>query len=74
MADLGEMILKALLSKGYFPKELPPVFTTTDFGTHADVILDEWQQENVFGVKRSKDFGKIGGKRRTCATLTVGER
>ena len=63
MADLGEMILKALLSKGYFPKELPPVFTTTDFGTHADVILDEWQQENVFGVKRSKDFGKIGGKR-----------
>ena len=63
MADLGEMILKALLSKGYFPKELPLVFTTTDFGTHADVILDEWQQENVFGVKRSKDFGKIGGKR-----------
>ena len=63
MADLGEMILKALLSKGYFPKELPPVFTTTDFGTHADVILDEWQQGNVFGVKRSKDFGKIGGKR-----------
>ena len=63
MADLGEMILKALLSKGYFPKELPPVFTTTDFGTHADVILDEWQQENVFGVKRSKDFEKIGGKR-----------
>ena len=63
MVDLGEMILKALLSKGYFPKELPPVFTTTDFGTHADVILDEWQQGNVFGVKRSKDFGKIGGKR-----------
>jgi len=63
LADLRKMILKALLSKGYFPKELPPVFTTQDFGTHADAILDEWQVGNVFGIKSSKDFGKIGGKK-----------
>ena len=63
MSDLGAMILKALLSNGYFPKELPPVFTTVDFGKHSDAILTDWQQGNVFGIKQAKEFQKIGGKR-----------
>lgn len=61
--NLSEAILRALLSKGYFPKELPPVFTTYDFGVHASSILEEWQAGNVFAVKSTKEFARIGGKR-----------
>lgn len=41
--------LQTLLSTGYFPKELPVAFTTHDFGQHAQLILDHWQQYGVFG-------------------------
>jgi hypothetical protein len=40
--------LTALLSLGYFPKELPPVFKTTDFGMHAHDIIEEWRAASVF--------------------------
>lgn len=63
MADLKSNIQKALLSKGYFPRELPPVFTTTDFGEHATQLLDEWETNGVFKSKKTKDFAKIGGKK-----------
>jgi len=63
MSDLGATILKALLSNGYFPKELPPVFTTVDFGTHSGAILKDWEQGGLFGVKQAKEFAKVGGKR-----------
>ena len=54
-------IHQALLSKGYFPKELPPVFTTADFGTHVDEIVAEWRAANVFKPD-SKSLGKLPGK------------
>ena len=41
-------ICRALLSKGYFPKELPPTFTTTDFGTHSEYILQNWKQSGIY--------------------------
>lgn len=41
-------ILESLLGKGYFPKELPPVFTTTDFGKASLEILSEWEAGAVF--------------------------
>lgn len=63
MGELRDLILKALLSNGYFPKELPPVFTTKDFGSHADAILQDWHAAKVFEIKGAKDFGKIGGKK-----------
>lgn len=63
MANIQASILRVLLSKGYFPKELPPVFTTLDFGRHAGSILKEWEDGKVFGVKKAKDFAKNGGKR-----------
>lgn len=53
----------ALLSRGYFPRELPPVFTTTDFGQHATPILAEWENGGVFKRKETKDFAKFGGKK-----------
>jgi hypothetical protein len=51
--------LSALVAKGYFPSELPPVFTTGDFGRHVSDILDEWRTKGVF---RSKPAGKVLGK------------
>nr|WP_237701591.1 RNA-directed DNA polymerase [Paracoccus sp. TRP] len=63
MSELRGLILKALLSKGYFPKELPPVFTTKDFGSNADEIIQDWHKAKVFEIKDAKDFGKIGGKK-----------
>jgi len=63
VGELRDLILKALLSNGYFPKELPPVFTTKDFGSHADAILQDWHAAKVFEIKGAKDFGKIGGKK-----------
>jgi hypothetical protein len=51
--------LKALLAKGYFPKELPSVFTTETFGSNVDEILAEWKAQKVFSVKPS---GKAPGK------------
>ncbi|WP_412033190.1 RNA-directed DNA polymerase [Nitratireductor aquimarinus] len=56
-------VLQSLLSRGYFPKELPPAFTTKDFGDHAMSILSDWQTGDVFRIKPAKKFGKINGKR-----------
>jgi Reverse transcriptase (RNA-dependent DNA polymerase) len=62
LTKLRSLILTTVLSKGYFPQELPPVFTTTDFGAHADDILKEWESAGAFSVKAAKNFSKIGGK------------
>lgn len=63
MSKLSTFIQCALLSKGYFPRELPPVFTTTDFGKHASPIMDDWENGGVFKVKHAKQFAKVGGKK-----------
>lgn len=55
-------IIKGLLSKGYFPKELPPVFTTEDFGTHAEDILGVWRASGVFSTKPAKKIRTPKGK------------
>jgi hypothetical protein len=49
-----EHILSSLLGKGYFPKELPPTFTTKKFGEQIDVVLREWQRTDVFGQKKAR--------------------
>ena len=56
-------IHNALLSKGYFPKELPPAFTTADFGRHADEIVQAWRTTKLF-EKNTKSLGNIQGKRK----------
>ena len=50
-------IHQSLLCKGYFPKELPPVFTTQDFGVHVDDILCDWEKAGVF--QKIKGRGKL---------------
>lgn len=66
-------IHQALLTKGYFPKELPPVFTTQDFGEHVDDILQDWEKAGVF--QKSEVPGKLaGGKKRSGAyTYKLGD-
>lgn len=63
MTDFRKAILRNLLSKGYFPRELPPVFSTNDFGVNSSEIIDEWRRTGVFQIKETKDFAKVGGKR-----------
>ena len=58
-----EAILENLLSKGYFPRELPPVFSTKDFGQYSSVIIEDWRKAGVYRIKETKDFGKVGGKK-----------
>lgn len=62
MGPLEHNILSSLLGKGYFPKELPQVFTTADFGRHAHEILAEWQAAKLFTIKKPKDFPKVDGR------------
>lgn len=54
--------LRALLSKGYFPKELPLVFTTSDFGRFAEDIMPEWEHSKLF-QKDTKSLGKTTDKK-----------
>lgn len=49
-------ICKALLGKGYFPRELPPVFSTTDFGSHADEIIGYWIKHGIFTKKENGEY------------------
>ncbi len=62
----------ALLSKGYFPRELPPVFTTENFGQHSAAIISDWQDQAVFNII-SKSLGKTPckKKRRNAYTYKI---
>ncbi|UIK19392.1 RNA-directed DNA polymerase [Rhizobium leguminosarum] len=62
MSPPADNILKSLLSRGYFPKELPPAFTTVDFGIHSRAILADWKTAKLFVVKDAKEFPKVDGK------------
>lgn len=46
------MNTKKLLSKGYFPKELPPPFDTTQFAQKAQYIKTKW--ENLLAKEQKK--------------------
>ena len=54
---MTDEIQKALLEKGYFPKELPPTFTTKDFGTHSPEILEDWASNGVFTKELKRQRG-----------------
>lgn len=54
-------ITKVLLSKGYFPRELPNNFSTSDFGSNINEILPEWERAKVFQIL---DAGKVPGGRK----------
>jgi hypothetical protein len=55
-------IQRALLSKGFFPKELPPTFTTTDFGANSVEIVDDWKSAKVFSI--NEKVGKTPAKKK----------
>ncbi|MFP7572472.1 RNA-directed DNA polymerase [Marivita sp. S2033] len=66
-------IYQALLTKGYFPKELPPVFTTQDFGEHVDDILLHWEKAGVFRKLKLSDELPGGKKRSGAYTYKLGD-
>ena len=69
---MGTEIQKALLQKGYFPRELPPAFTTDDFGAHSDDIIAEWGSSGVFSRNtRSLRKTPSGKKRRGVYTYNL---
>lgn len=53
MFSFQDNIRNALLSKGYFPKELPPAFTTKSFGHHSGDILTDWQNSRIFKLNQA---------------------
>ena len=64
-------IQKALLSKGYFPKELPQTFTTADFGFHSAEILRDWQTAKVFSTHEKVGKTPAKKKRRDAYNYNV---
>ncbi|WP_312608285.1 RNA-directed DNA polymerase [Agrobacterium pusense] len=64
-------IQKALLSKGYFPKELPPTFTTADFGALSIEILGDWRTAKVFSTNEKVGKTASKKKRRDAYTYDV---
>lgn len=55
----NEKRISILLAKGYFPKELPPAFTTMDFGKEANAVMQDWL---ISGLVERKPSGKYRGK------------
>jgi len=62
-------VLEALLRQGYFPKELPPAFTTDDFGRQADEIISEWSKSKLFKIEPTKLPKKKN--KRDCYTYSL---
>jgi hypothetical protein len=52
----------AIASKGYFPSELPPVFSTMTFGQNIEKIITEWRNQKVINIEQEKI--KSGKKKR----------
>ncbi len=59
MSDTIER-MEALLSRGYFPQELPLAFTTESFGRNAAEILRLWSKEKIFSRSAAN---KLPGKK-----------
>ena len=64
MSDADHIrILRTLLAKGYFPAELPPTFTTQDFGNRAVEIIESWRKDKLFKVEATKIKTSSGTKK-----------
>lgn len=68
---VGLEIAKALLAKGYFPRELPSAFTTMDFGKNSDDIILEWDAADLIQTDRKLGKTPNGKKRRNAYTYKI---
>jgi hypothetical protein len=46
----NSLLFSSLLSKGYFPQELPDVFTTQMFGENAVDVQDDWRKAGLLNT------------------------
>ena len=65
----GMVMLNALLDRGYFPKELPPMFTTSSFatamGATGSVLPDACTKTTAIWTKATHhNLARVGGLRR----------
>ena len=63
--------LSTILARGYFPGELPPVFSTSTFGQHVNEILDDWDTKQVFHRKSGDKVPSTRAFKRGAYTYTV---
>ena len=68
--------LQTLLGKGYFPKELPPVFTTEDFGSNIGAILVAWEHAGLFKISKpnSRTVPGSGKYKKNSYTYKIKEK
>jgi hypothetical protein len=64
-------LFKRFLGTGYFPKELPPPFTTYAFSQLADVLLTKWQGDGRNGPRTRSDAFSIPRYGRTRRKLSI---
>ncbi len=50
-----ELRMKRLLSRGYFPSELPTPFTTESFGSRSNIFRAAWKTEDIDGYRTSAE-------------------
>lgn len=67
--SLMNRIRNSLLSLGYFPRELPPTFTTREFGENSAEIISEWKNSGIFKMT-NKSIGKTPCKRKRRGAYT----
>lgn len=58
----GRTVLRGLLSKGYLPKELPLVFTSSDFGKHATNNIEQWRNDDFFATEPAAKIRTAAGR------------
>ncbi len=71
LANNSSMNVKRILQKGFFPKELPPPFTTASFADKAQYIYTQW--ENLQTLERVPLPGESGNdvKKRFASKFEV---
>ena len=65
-----QMQIKPLLKNGYFPKELPPPFTTAHFSNNFDSIESSWKKMKS-ELGRINAYDKSKYKKSLCALFSI---
>jgi hypothetical protein len=55
-------MFRTLISKGYFPNELPPTFSTADFGSRIGEVLNDWDTHKIY---KTVNASKISGSKKS---------
>ncbi|RJF80836.1 RNA-directed DNA polymerase [Oleomonas cavernae] len=65
----SKRLLTALVSRGYFPRELPATFTTTDFGERVGGVIADWEKAKIFTTDKV-NYKKSGNRIKLSSSYT----